>query len=166
MGKIPINNTKKTQKIMKIIVRALLLLSSLPVFAADSIFDTMDEKTAITTGISKLSDKEKIALLTWLETAKKQTLAQQKKKNMGFSAAVVDKDREEITSSIVGEFNGWQGKNVFTLANGQVWKQVEKSTFYIPKRTNPSVTVKPKALGSWSLFLDGYSRGVRVRRVK
>ena len=88
----------------------------------------------------------------------------EKKRNMGFSSE--NTEREVIQSSIVGEFNGWHGNSVFKLENGQVWKQIEKTTFYVPKRANPDITIKPKMMGSWTLFLDGYSRGVKVRRIK
>lgn len=151
---------------MKITLFTLLLLSYSSIFAAGNIFDTMDEKTAVTTGIKKLSVKEQNALLAWLESSKKQIIEKEKKKNMGFSTVFNDKDRDTITSSIVGEFNGWQGNTTFTLANGQVWKQTERTTFYVPKRTDPNITIKPKMMGSWSLFLDGYNRGVKVRRIK
>lgn len=151
---------------MKIILFTLLLLPYSSIFAAGNIFDTMDEKTAVTTGIKKLSVKEQNALLAWLESSKKQIIEKEKKKNMGFSTVFNDNDRDTITSSIVGEFNGWQGNTTFTLANGQVWKQTERTTFYVPKRTNPNITIKPKMMGSWSLFLDGYNRGVKVRRIK
>jgi hypothetical protein len=148
---------------MKIIILSLLL-SSQSLFAAQDIFDKMDKETAITTGIYKLSTKERAELMAWLDGSRKQIAKEEKKKNMGFEQK--DGDREVIHSSVEGEFNGWQGKTVFKLANGQVWKQVEKTIFYIPKRSNPDVTIKPKLLGSWTLFLDGYSRGVKVRRVK
>lgn len=131
---------------------------------ASDVFDNMDEKTAVTTGINKLSPKERTELLKWLDGSREKIVKQEKKKNMGFENT--NKDREEIHSSIVGEFNGWHGKSVFKLENGQVWKQAENNNFYVPKRTNPDITIKPKLMGAWTLFLDGYSRGVQVRRIK
>ena len=148
---------------MKIII-LILIISSQTLFAAGTIFDNMDEKTAVTTGVNKLSQQERIELLKWLESSKKQIIKKEKKKNMGFS--LENSEREVIQSSIIGEFNGWHGNTVFKLENGQVWKQIERTTFYVPKRTNPDITIKPKLMGSWSLFLDGYSRGVKVKRIK
>lgn len=172
----------------------LLLIIIFPVFAGNNIFDKMDKETAVTTGIYKLSQSERIALIEWLnnsdkkieevskeqikqqvrseiiaenkqnEVIKEEIIRQDKIKNMGFSRE--ESEREEIHSSIIGEFKGWQGKNTFKLANGQVWKQAEKTSFYIPKRTDPKVTIKPKSFLTWALYVDGFSRGVKVKRVK
>ena len=157
-------------------------------YALEDIFSTMDEKTAVTTGIYKLSSSEKTALLKWLQNSqnesrekirqevraevkkevKKEVVAEEikkkKKRFMGFKRE--ESERDDIKSSIIGEFNGWRGKNIFKLANGQIWKQVEKSSFYIPKRTNPKITIKPKSMGSWQLYVDGFGRGVKVKRIK
>ncbi|MCF6320102.1 MAG: hypothetical protein L3J83_12650 [Proteobacteria bacterium] len=172
----------------------LLIIIISPVFADSNIFDKMDKETAVTTGIYKLSQSERTALLEWLndsekkvegvskeqvkqkirsgiiaenkqnEIIKEEIIRQEKTKNMGFSKE--ESEREEIHSSIVGEFKGWQGKNIFKLANGQIWKQAEKTSFYIPKRTNPKVTIKPKSLRTWALYVDGFGRGVKVKRIK
>ncbi len=168
-------------------MRNLLLLSLILPFASyalEDAFSTMDEKTAVTTGIYKLSSSEKKALLNWLQNSQEQTrekikqevraevkkeviaeeVKKEKKRFMGFRRE--EAEREAIKSSIIGEFNGWRGKNIFKLANGQVWKQSEASTFYIPKRTNPNITIKPKSMGSWQLYVDGFGRGVKVKRIK
>jgi len=148
---------------MKKILFLLLMTACLSV-SAKNIFDRMDEKTALSTGVYKLSKQEQNKLLKWLESSKKEIVKEEKKKNMGFRQE--ESDREIIQTSIVGEFNGWQGKNIFHLENGQIWKQAERTKFYIPKRNNPKVTLKPKSMGSWVLYVDGFGRGVRVKRVK
>lgn len=146
------------------ILKILLLIATLPVFANDVIFDKMDKETAVTTGIYKLSDSEKEALSNWIKHSEKKAIKKHKVKNMGLVKE--ESERENIHSEIIGEFNGWQGKNVFKLANGQIWIQSERTSFYIPKRTNPKVTVKPKSMRSWMLYVDGFGRGVKVKRVK
>jgi len=143
---------------------SLLILSSVLAHASENIFDKMDQKTAVSTGIIKLSKQEQKALINWLNSTKKEIVKQEKKKNMGFRKE--ESERENIHSTIVGEFNGWQGRNIFKLENGQVWKQSEKTSFYIPKRNNPKVTLKPKSMGSWILYVDGFGHGVKVKRIK
>lgn len=142
----------------------ILLITPLLSASAKNIFDRMDEKTSVSTGVYKLSKQEQDKLLKWLESSKKEIVKEEKKKNMGFRREEVD--REYIQSTIVGEFNGWQGKNVFKLENGQIWKQAERTSFYIRKRNDPKVTLKPKSMGSWIMYVDGFGRGVRVKRVK
>ncbi len=146
------------------ILKILLLIVTLPVFANKVVFDKMNKETAVTTGIYKLSDSEKQALSNWINRSEKKAIKKHKVKNMGLVKE--ESERENIHSEIIGEFNGWQGKNVFKLANGQIWKQSERTSFYIPKRTNPKITVKPKSMRSWMLYVDGFGRGVKVKRIK
>jgi len=172
----------------------LLILSSAISNAEENIFDKMDEKIAVSTGIIKLTKSERMALSQWLKNTDKkpeklsrkelkeeikseliaenqankkreeEIIRQDKIKNMGFHKE--QSTRENIHSFIVGEFKGWQGKNVFKLKNGQIWKQAERRSFYIPKRNDPKITIKPKLMGSWILYVDGFSRGVKVKRIK
>ncbi|MEJ2131375.1 MAG: hypothetical protein P8Y95_07095, partial [Gammaproteobacteria bacterium] len=39
-------------------------------------------------------------------------------------------EAESITSHIVGEFSGWDGKTEFRLANGQIWRQRHPARYY------------------------------------
>lgn len=141
-----------------------MLLTPFFATSSENIFDKMDDETAVTTGIYKLSSDEKQALANWLKYSEKEIIKRDKKQNMGFNTS--ESDREEIHSEIMGEFNGWRGNNIFKLENGQIWAQAEKTTFYIPKRTNPKITIKPRSLGSWVLYVDGFGRGVKVKRTK
>lgn len=142
----------------------LLILAPTILLSSENIFDKMDDETAVTTGIKKLSRAEQDALLKWLKNSKKQIVQNETDKNMGFS--LKESKREEIHSTIVGEFNGWRGKSTFKLANGQIWQQSESTTFYIPKRNNPDITIEPKSFGAWQLYLDGFGKGVKVKRIK
>jgi hypothetical protein len=100
------------------------------------------------------------------EVAKEEIIRQDKVKNMGFTQKITG-GREEIHSSIVNITTSNNGKKVYTLENGQRWKQIETSKLFIPgNKTNPAVTIKPKSLGSWSLSVDGFSRNVKVKRIK
>lgn len=175
-------------------LKILLLTLTLPALTSANIFDNMDKKTAVTTGIYKLSKKELTELSQWIENSGKNTqtgsreslkeeirseiiaedihkkeaeeaiIRKDKIKNMGFRKE--EAEREEIHSAVIGEFKGWRGENIFKLENGQVWVQAESSTFYIPKRTNPKITVKPKSMNTWALYVDGFGRGVKVKRIK
>ncbi len=151
---------------MKNVKFILLNLVFIPFFtlASDNIFKDMDKETLQKTGVSKLTKSEMVALTQWLNGSREKIIKEDKKKFMGFRRE--ESERVEIKSSIVGEFNGWKGKNIFKLENGQVWKQAEKTTFYIPKRNNPKITIKPKSMGSWMLYVDGFGRGVKVKRIK
>ncbi|HET6395927.1 MAG TPA: hypothetical protein VFF91_03700 [Pseudoxanthomonas sp.] len=73
---------------------------------------------------------------------------------------------EPIVSTLVGEFRGFARGRQYTLANGQVWEQVEEARLEGVRRTNPGVTIKPGLLNVWFLRVDGYNTAAKVRRVK
>lgn len=175
---------------------ALLVLFTTCVTANNNLFDNMDEETLKNTGIHKLTDAEKMELIKWIETSQqqvKQEIEQQvreevteqiksevteqiksevaeeavkneRRKFMGFTMR--ESDREEIKSSIVGEVNGWNGKTIITLENGQVWQQIDKLVTRFTKKTNPAITIEPKVFNSWMLYIDGLNRGIKVKRIK
>ena len=69
-----------------------------------------------------------------------------------------------IESAIVGHFTGWTGATVFTLANGQVWKQAE-SGYFQTNVQNPPVVIKRLSIG-YLLTLPGEGETVFVTRVQ
>lgn len=73
---------------------------------------------------------------------------------------------DAITSSLPGAFEGWGSRQLFRLANGQVWQLIETGTAYYPTRQNPGVTVRRAALGSFLMTIEGVSHVLRVRRVE
>ena len=75
--------------------------------------------------------------------------------------------REEpkrIESTIVGHFTGWNGATVFTLANGQVWKQAGAGYLQVNLQ-DPPVVIKRLVFG-YLLTLPGQGDTVFVTRVK
>lgn len=73
---------------------------------------------------------------------------------------------EPIRSTLVGEFRGFAKGKQYTLANGQVWEQVEAAQLGGVRKTDPAVTIKPGLLNSWYLRIDGYNTTAKVRRIK
>ena len=69
-----------------------------------------------------------------------------------------------IESTIVGHFTGWNGNSVFKLANGQVWKQADSSSFDTNLQ-DPPVVIKRLGLG-YLLTITGHGATVFVRRVQ
>ena len=73
---------------------------------------------------------------------------------------------EIVRSKIKGEFEGWSGRTLFVLENGQQWVQTDKYDLYVsPPGPGPEVEVRHSSTG-WKLFLmPGGGRWVHVRRV-
>lgn len=79
-------------------------------------------------------------------------------------AAKKQKEPEYIESSIVGDFNGWEGNTRITLANGQVWRIVDGSTAVLPQLHNPKVRIKRGIFGVLYFQVVGQNNMARVRR--
>jgi hypothetical protein len=164
----------------------ILLLScmaAMPVFAQTP--NTADVRAQMSAeefkeaGLDKLTPAELAALSAWfgrkLDAATEQVTARitEQAREEG-RKEVVEKSRgffdfgskEPIVSNIVGEFRGFGKGRTWTLANGQVWEQIDDATLAGVRRTDPSVSIKPGMLGTWFMKLDGYNTQARVRRVK
>jgi hypothetical protein len=71
---------------------------------------------------------------------------------------------EPFEAEIVGPFSGWSGKTVFTLSNGQVWRQRTGSD-YRHTAKGQTVAVKKNFMGYWTLTVLSSGRTVGVRRI-
>lgn len=71
---------------------------------------------------------------------------------------------EPFEAEIVGPFSGWSGKTVFTLSNGQVWRQRSGSN-YRHTAKGQAVAVKKNFLGLWTLTVLSSGRTVGVYRI-
>jgi len=96
-----------------------------------------------------------------------QAPARNKEENFGIEAK---KQREEqpksITSTIVGDFQGWGPGSQIRLANGQVWRIVDGSEAVLPRSQNPKVTIERNLLGTLFLKVEGTNNSAKVRRVQ
>lgn len=74
---------------------------------------------------------------------------------------------KKITSRIISDFDGWNGKTVFRLENGQVWIQKDvNSTLTWRGSSHPVATIRRKTFNSYLLKVEGANKSVRVTRVK
>lgn len=69
-----------------------------------------------------------------------------------------------VESYIDRAFNGWDGKTVFPLANGQVWQQ-SVYAYHYQHAYRPEVLIY-LSRGGWKLKVDGVSETVDVTRIK
>ncbi len=71
---------------------------------------------------------------------------------------------EPFEAEIIGPFSGWSGKTVFTLSNGQVWRQRSGSN-YRHTAKGQAVAVKKNFMGLWTLTVLSSGRTVGVYRI-
>lgn len=72
---------------------------------------------------------------------------------------------DEVSSQLIGRFEGWGPGARFTLANGQVW-EVSDGSSGIYDLNAPKATVRRAVMGTFKLEIDGAGKSPRVRRVQ
>ena len=69
---------------------------------------------------------------------------------------------EPIESSLMGNFEGWVPRQIFTLANGQRWQVANNESYYSSPRTNLRVLIVPAAFAGYWLRFPALGAEVRV----
>jgi hypothetical protein len=150
----------------RLIATALALLATVSAAAADfsSLEEQMSQAQFHAAGLDKLSAAELKNLNDWLHAHASATTTVVTPS--GQPAFYKDSEREIIESRIDGKFNGWYGKTVFKLENGQEWTQTESGSFNNGTYDHPTVRIKPMILGSWLMWVPACGCDVRVMRTK
>lgn len=138
--------------------------------------DAMSDSEFKAAGLDKLSADELAALDAWLQQRIGQQTAQAVEQAKQEGRKEVEQETrgffdfgtsEPIASTIVGAFNGFAKGRQYTLANGQVWEQVEPASLAGVRRTDPAVKIAPSRFGNtWFMKIDGYNTAAPVRRIK
>jgi hypothetical protein len=71
---------------------------------------------------------------------------------------------EEVKAALAGVRLNAEAQGVFTLDNGQTWRQID-TTRLTGMKSGQTVTVKRASLGSFMLLRASGGAGIRVRRV-
>lgn len=155
------------------------------VFAAEDLPDIEELMTAEelrATGVDDLSNSEIRALNAWLQRFRDGEI------NAAIEEAVAEapvatatesrevrtepadvypppRERQEISTRIAGEFNGWEGKTRFALENGQVWEQRRGRRWKITLQS-PEVRLYQNFLGAWEMEVVSEERSIGVRRIR
>ncbi|HTL68443.1 MAG TPA: hypothetical protein VL200_12330 [Lacunisphaera sp.] len=71
-----------------------------------------------------------------------------------------------IKSTILGKFEGWEGRKVFRLANGQQWQVMNAGESYYTRPTeNMEVEIAPARMGGFWMNFPTLQTRVRVRLI-
>ncbi|MCZ6559779.1 MAG: hypothetical protein O6931_02670 [Gammaproteobacteria bacterium] len=85
----------------------------------------------------------------------------------GLENQAANKGIKKLSSRIINDFDGWDGRTVFRLENGQVWMQKDvNSSLSWRGSSHPIATIKRKSFNSYLLSVEGVNKSVRVTRVK
>ncbi|MFN3843765.1 MAG: hypothetical protein ACK4RW_10965 [Rehaibacterium terrae] len=158
----------------RIALLAALLLpaAALPAQEFSSLEERMTGAEFKAAGLDKLSPEELAALNAWLRRQAGTALPVPPgatppaiEDRTGFRS---ESPRGIVVSRIDGDFNGWEGRAVFRLQNGQVWQSIEPGArFHVPRTmVNPEVRIQSGMFGGWYLSVEGYNTRVRVQRIQ
>jgi len=73
---------------------------------------------------------------------------------------------EAIVTRLAGDYEGWSGKTLFQLENGQIWQQAGGGERIDDKRRAPAVKIYPGMMGAYWLEIEGVRERVKVKPVK
>ncbi|GAB6196434.1 hypothetical protein [Lysobacter xanthus] len=155
-----------------LVLAVALACTAFGAIAAPPIQQQMSPEEFKASGLDKLSADELARLNTWLgrtiesETAKAAVAAKKKVEddNRGFFSFG---STDPIKSTIAGEFRGFGTGRTYTLANGQVWRQVDEASLAGVRLTDPQVTISPSVIGNaWYMAVGKYGTRAKVMRVK
>ncbi len=150
-------------------IACLLLVALLSGPVSAQTFSTLEERMSgkefRETGLEKLTPEELAALNAWLQTeisgVVSSAVPPQPPDRTGFREA----QGNAFVTSVVGEFTGWKKGTRLTLENGQVWEVVDPDYFSVSLQ-NPTVRIRPGALGAWFVSVEGYNSQTRVKRIR
>ena len=134
------------------------------VFAKSPDLNQMTEEEKQLTGLNKLSSEELNALSQWLNNKQIIIDREIRKRNAGFESRQRN-ERRDVRASLNKQYTDKLGKTYYELDNGQIWKSVSSGSIFLKPGGRQLITIKPAALGSWSMKGDG-NRSVKVKRVK
>jgi len=98
-----------------------------------------------------------------VESSENQTKKNVSDDNFGL---IIRDERDQISSKILGAFEGWTGTTKFTLENGQVWQQDSFGVLRV-KMNNPNIIIKSSILSdTYTLKIEGLNSSIRVKRIK
>jgi hypothetical protein len=80
--------------------------------------------------------------------------------------AAAEADQDEFESRLVEPFTGWEGKTVFRLENGSVWRQRLPGRYLHREGDLPRVRIEKNFMGFYQMELLDYDRKVGVTRLE
>lgn len=121
----------------------------------------MTEKEFKAAGLDKLNAGELHSLDQWLV----HFLAYDSNQVVKTDETIRELQKVPLRRRIVGHFSGWDGDTVFTLDNGEVWKQRLPGRYAV-SLDNPEVEIIKNLLGFYELRIVKTRHKIGVTRIK
>ena len=161
------------------ILTALLVLATgaLGAQADDpSVRDLMAPEDFTLSGLDKLNDEELSHLSDWVERYRSGTVdgpppPPKKPSQMTVTERAEYEEQKqaeksfEMAAKVIPAFNGWSGKTVFRLDNGQTWQQRQPGTLRYSDG-DPNVVITRNFFGRYVMTHPASGRSIGVRRLR
>lgn len=72
---------------------------------------------------------------------------------------------QTYSATIIGDFSGWQGKTIFRLDNGEIWRQKGASK-YRYQGSDRTVSLKQNWAGGWEMEVKATGKRVLVKKIR
>ena len=69
------------------------------------------------------------------------------------------------SATIIGDFSGWQGKTIFRLDNGEIWRQKGASK-YRYRGSDRTVSLTQNWAGGWEMEVKATGKRVLVKKIR
>ena len=153
---------------LKLMIAVSLVIFSLAAGAGETRSGTweglkrmMSAKEFHNSGLDKLNPGELRNLDQWLL----RFLAYDSPQVVKSDATIKKLQKIPVRHRIVGHFRGWNGDTVFTLDNGEVWRQRLPGRYAV-SLDNPEVEIKKNLLGFYELRIVKTGARIGVTRIK
>lgn len=164
---------------MKMLALLIALGVSLSAVAADGLLKNLPADQFAAAGLNKLTPEELARLEQIIADhgspkAAPAAKAETQVSGPGWLRALVTLQEtaekpdaaEAIATRLAGDYDGWTGKTVFKLENGQIWQQAGGGERIDDRRTAPVVKIYPGMMGAYWLEIEGVRERVKVKPVK
>ncbi|MGO3127741.1 MAG: hypothetical protein ACTIJY_06695 [Luteimonas sp.] len=121
-----------------------------------------------TSGLHRLEPSELRALESWLasQAPAETQLSEAREAGRREAERATAPSAEPVRSTLVGRFEGFSRGREYTLANGQVWRQIGEAPLVGGRVESPTVEIEPARISGWWLRVEGFNARVRVERVR
>ena len=132
---------------------------------APDVRDLMKTDEFEAAGLDRLNQEEIDALNAWLLRYTAREAPMLRTSNEDVREEVRKVEAEVIKSRIDGDFDGWSGKTVFVLQNGQIWQQ-RMGGSWRHHAIAPEVEIRKNFMGFWDMQMVDGGRQVGVKRLR
>lgn len=150
------------------LILAAALSFAVPSLAQERVQQRMSAEEFRATGLDTLDPAQLARLDAWFarQLASAQAETDEAPADRGGSVRPARVAEAPVDSTLAGTFSGFAKGREYTLANGQVWRQIDAAQLPGVTLQAPAVEIRPARLGGWWMRVGAYNTRARVERIR